>query len=59
MRKMTERMDAAVPMDAQNAPTGTWKTARERGFPQGPHASLSSWKEDQNNASHTEFLTLP
>jgi hypothetical protein len=27
-------MDAAVPMDAKNAPTETWKTAGERGFPQ-------------------------
>ena len=27
-------MDAAVPMDAKNAPTGTWKTAGARGFPQ-------------------------
>ena len=25
---MKPRMDAAVPMDAQNAPTGTWKTAQ-------------------------------
>jgi hypothetical protein len=25
---MAERMDAAVPADAENAPTGTWKTAQ-------------------------------
>ena len=25
---MHARMDAAVPADAQNAPTGTWKTAQ-------------------------------
>jgi hypothetical protein len=25
---MKPRMDAAVPLDAQNAPTGTWKTAQ-------------------------------
>jgi hypothetical protein len=55
----SERMDAAVPMDAKNAPTGTWKTAGEPCFPQRPHASSPSWKEDQTKASHTEFLTLP
>src|SRR5947208_2221196 len=26
--KCEARMDAAVPMDAKNAPTGTWKTAQ-------------------------------
>lgn len=31
----------------------------ERGFPQRPHASLSSRNEDQKNASNTKFLTLP
>src|SRR4051812_45778424 len=31
---------------------------RERGFPQRPHASLLSEK-DQTSASHTKFLTLP
>jgi len=25
---MSPRMDAAVPVDAQNAPTATWKTAQ-------------------------------
>ena len=25
---MNTRMDAAVPVDAQNAPTGTWTTAQ-------------------------------
>ncbi len=25
---MNARMDAAVPVDAQNAPTATWKTAQ-------------------------------
>ena len=27
-RRMTRRMDAAGPVDAQNAPTGPWKTAQ-------------------------------
>src|SRR5262245_30668611 len=27
-RRMTTRMDAAVPVDAQNAPTRPWKTAQ-------------------------------
>ena len=29
---MIARMDAAVPVDAQNAPTGTWKTAQNAVF---------------------------
>ena len=28
---MNARMDAAVPVDAQNAPTGGWKIASSRG----------------------------
>jgi len=28
LRRRTRRMDAAVPVDAQNAPTATWKTAQ-------------------------------
>ena len=59
MPQAEERMDPAVPVDAQNAPTRDLENRRERGFPQRPHASLSSWKEDRKNASHTKFLTLP
>jgi hypothetical protein len=58
-------MDAAVPVDAQNAPTATWKTAqnavshsahtlhRVSGEPE------KTEKQDVNHAPHTKFLTLP
>src|SRR5262245_31083571 len=55
------RVDAAVPADAQNAPTGTWKTAQNA---VSHSAHTHHWfvrregtKDD--HASHTEFLTLP
>ena len=35
-----EAVDAAGPVDAQNAPTGPWKTAD--GFPQAPTAIIGS-----------------
>ena len=36
------RVDAARPVDAQNAPTRSLENRTERGFPQRPHASSSS-----------------
>jgi hypothetical protein len=52
-------MDAAVPVDAQNAPTGPWKTA-ERAVSHSAHTHHHQLgNEDQKNASHTKFLTLP
>jgi hypothetical protein len=45
-------------MDAKNAPTGTWNTARTR-FPTAPTRILVIVVGRQRNASHTEFLTLP
>jgi hypothetical protein len=37
-RTWQEAVDAAGPMDAQNAPTGPWKTAD--GFPRAPTAII-------------------
>ncbi len=51
-RKMHPRMDAAVPVDAQNAPTGTWKTAQNA-------VSHSAHTHRHLTALHTEILTLP
>ena len=43
-----EAVDAAGPVDAQNAPTGPWKTAD--GFPQAPTAIIESLiKEKEGN----------
>jgi len=44
-----EAVDAAGPVDAQNAPTGPWKTAD--GFPQAPTAiSVSPIKEKEGSS---------
>jgi hypothetical protein len=46
---MNARMDAAVTVDAQNAPTATWKTAQ----------NAVSHNAHTHHRSHTKFLTLP
>jgi hypothetical protein len=59
---MPARMDAAVPADAQNAPTGTWKTA-QNAVSHSAHTHHSFVRRQKSkepvHASHTEFLTLP
>ena len=46
-----EAVDAAGPVDAQNAPTGPWKTAD--GFPQAPTAIIVSLIKQEEGSSHT------
>ena len=60
------RMDAAVPADAQHAPTGTWKTAHTAvSHSAHTHQRFDGEKKtkgrtyDVNHTSHTKFLTLP
>ena len=38
-QEITQGMDAAVPVDAENAPTRDLENRTERGFPQRPHPS--------------------
>lgn len=40
LARVSEAVDAAKPVDAQNAPTGPWKTAD--GFPRASTASIRS-----------------
>ena len=49
---MHGRMDAAVTVDAQNAPTATWKTAQNA-------VSHSAHTHYHQRALHTKNLTLP
>jgi hypothetical protein len=62
---MPTRMDAAAPVDTQNAPTATWKTAQNAVSHSAhtPHRLSGEPKknerQDANHASHTKFLTLP
>ena len=64
MPQTEARMDAAVPMDAKNAPTGTWKTA-ENAVSHSAHTHrrvLDTKKEEELTrpiAPHTKFLTGP
>jgi len=41
-------VDAAVPVDAKNAPTSDLKNCKERTFPQRPHRSLFSYRKRNN-----------
>jgi hypothetical protein len=55
---MPERMDAAVPADAKNAPTGTWKTAQNAvSHSVHTHYSLVSGEEERR-ASETSVTRL-
>jgi hypothetical protein len=49
---MNARMDAAVAVDAQNAPTATWQTAQTA-------VSHSAHTHHRLTAPHTKSLTLP
>ena len=42
-------VDAAVPVDAQNASTRDLENCTNRSFPQRPHRSLFSYKRNKNN----------
>jgi hypothetical protein len=59
---MHRRVDAAVPVDAQNAPTETWKTAQSA-VSHSAHTHHSFVRKEKSNepdhASHTKILTLP
>ena len=58
---MHARMDAAVPVDAQNAPTETWNTAENAvSHSAHPHSFVRRKKRNEpDHASHTKILTLP
>jgi hypothetical protein len=51
-------MDAAIPVDAKNAPTGIWKTAQNAVSHERPHPS--SWCMRKKNETRTpRQLTCP
>src|SRR6187549_523598 len=52
------RMDAAVPMDAKNAPTGTWKTA-ENTVSHSAHTHRRHWTEDSEERLTHEIPDSP
>ena len=50
VRDITEAVDADGPVDAQNAPTGPWKTADS--FPQAPTAIISSCRKKEERRAN-------
>jgi hypothetical protein len=57
LREIKEGVDADVPVDAQNAPTGTWKTADS--FPQAPTPIIFSWKKNEERTTKTAQPNCP
>jgi hypothetical protein len=50
-------MDAAIPVDAKNAPTGIWKTAQNAVSHERPHPSSSVYEEERRRRDH-ELINL-
>ena len=50
-RDIKEGVDADVPVDAQNAPTGTWKTADS--FPQAPTPVILSQRKNEERTTQS------
>src|SRR5436190_20208944 len=46
-RAVEDDVDAAPPVDAQNAPTGVWKSRREREIPTAPTSILFCLTEEE------------
>ena len=46
-RAVAEGVDADVPVDAKSAPTRDLEHRTDRGFPQRPHPSSFSWKQER------------
>lgn len=53
-RQVDDDVDAATPVDAQNAPTGGWKSRQEREIPQRPHRSSFSLKKKHEEQNHSD-----
>src|SRR5437879_6358929 len=47
-----EGMDADVPVDAENAPTATWKT--EDSFPRAPTPIIYSWRKKEERRTKSD-----
>ena len=44
-------MDAAIPVDAKNAPTGIWKTAQNAVSHERPHPSSLVYEEERRKTN--------
>jgi hypothetical protein len=51
-------VDAATPVDAQNAPTGVWKSRKEREIPTAPTSIIFfSDEEEERRQNHSDQLS--
>src|SRR6266566_322036 len=60
-RRDEDGVDAAVPVDAKNAPTSDLENSKERSFPQRPHRSLflGTRKEERRTNEKTAQPNCP
>ena len=57
-RDVEDDVDAATPVDAQNAPTGVWKSRREREIPTAPTSIISFCdEEEERRQNHSDQLS--
>src|SRR5262245_37147876 len=57
-RATKDSVDAAVPVDAQNAPTRDLENCTNRSFPQRPHRSSFSLIKEGNNEESCKYANL-
>jgi hypothetical protein len=59
-RDVEDDVDAATPVDAQNAPTGVWKSRKEREIPTAPTSIIfSSLTKRKNEDNKTTQINCP
>ena len=57
-RDVEDDVDAATPVDAQNAPTGVWKSRREREIPTASTSIISLCdEEEERRQNHSDQLS--
>ena len=58
LRAVEDDVDAATPVDAQNAPTGIWKSRKEREIPTAPTSIIFSLKKkNEREQNHSDQLS--
>lgn len=58
VRDVEDDVDAATPVDAQNAPTGVWKSRKEHEIPTAPTSIIFfSDEEEERRQNHSDQLS--
>lgn len=52
-------VDAATPVDAQNAPTGVWKSRKQREIPTAPTSIIVIVRKRKRTKSKTTYINCP